>query len=505
MSRAAALLLAILLCLTLVGCGEEPIVSTPEPTPEVSQSPAVQVGFALAYDPEAGLNPLSGDSEVNRLLTPLIYQGLYELDENFEPQPVLAGSAAVDESGLVWTIEVVDGVVFSDGTPLEASHVVNALNTARKAGPYAQRLRGISSVRGKENRVIITLSAPNRDLPALLDVPVVLEREGEEFPLGTGRYRYARGAAGLYLMANYNREGRLPYNTISLCPVTGADQRISAFDSGNASAVITDFTSPYALGYSCSYEGWDYPTTSLLFVGFNAQEDRVCAEPAVRQAFSRAFDRVAALAEAMSGHAEPTALPVWPGHHNWNRSWERQLSYDPAAAADLLAGAGYTKGEDGLLVRGRAVLSVTLLVNSENEAKCALADLLAEDLGSLGVAVTVTRLPWREYLSALEAGAFDLYLGEVRLTGDFDLTELLAGSLNYGGYEGEELLQALLDLRSGARGVNNLWALYAREVPFAALGFKNETLLVRWGTVSGVQPIYGDPFYNMEQWIPAMK
>ena len=42
-----------------------------------------------------------------------------------------------------------------------------------------------------------------------------------------------------------------------------------------------------------------------------------------------------------------------------------------------------------------------------------------------------------DYVAALEKGDFDLYLAEVRLTADFDLTALITagGSLTYGGYD----------------------------------------------------------------------
>ena len=49
--------------------------------------------------------------------------------------------------------------------------------------------------------------------------------------------------------------------------------------------------------------------------------------------------------------------------------------------------------------------------------------------------IEVVELPWDEYLTALEAGDFDLYFGEIRLTADWDLTDLLSigAPLNYGG------------------------------------------------------------------------
>ena len=129
MFRAAALCLcaALLLC----SC-EQP---EPQPTPSETLAPAPTATpqparFSLGYDSAASLHPITGDSQVNQELTGLVYQGLYELDNTFTPQPVLAQSASVSEDGLTWTITLAGDTVFSDGTPLTAAHAAASLNRA---------------------------------------------------------------------------------------------------------------------------------------------------------------------------------------------------------------------------------------------------------------------------------------------------------------------------------------------------------------------------------------
>lgn len=505
MRRMAALLLTGVLCVCLCACGGKAPPVTQAPEQESAAAPVEVKRFSLAYDPEESLHPITGTSQVNRMLTSLVYEGLFALDDTFEAQPVLAQSAERDDSGMVWTITIKEGVRFSDGTPLEASHVTASLNTARKSELYAGRLKDIASVRTTEQTVVITLSVPNGALPALLDIPVVLERAEGAAPLGTGRYRYAQDGERLYLMANYNRGADLPYDTIGLYPVTGGDERLAAFDSGAVNAVLTDHSSPYALGYSGSYEAWDYGTTDLIYVGFKAA-DGPCRDPLVRRAFALAFDRDGVVSGPLSGHGDATALPIPSTHREWSQEAAAELSYDPQGAAALLEQAGCRKNEeDGLLYTGRAPLAVTLLVNSDNSAKTAIADLLAAELAGLGVTVSVTKLPWKDYLIALEKGNFDLYLGEVRLTGDFDVTELLTGGLNYGRYDPAPLTE-LISARKAYSGQVRLWAgeelwsAFAEEVPVAPLCFKRDSLLVHWGLASGLSPIWSDPFHNMENW-----
>ena len=510
-------LLALGLCgLALLCSCEQP---DPQPTPSETPAPTPtappqRAQFSLGYDPAASLHPITGDSQVNQELTGLVYQGLYELDNTFTPRPVLARTATVSGDGLTWTFTLASDAVFSDGTPLTAGHAAASLELARTAPGYAARLAGVASAAaGEDGAVYVTLTAPNGNLPALLDVPIVLEQGPAEdgtvppAPLGTGYYQYERAEDRLYLRANphHPSAASLPYAAIPLTPASETGERIAAFDSGAISAVTTDFSSPYALGYSGGYEVSDYPTTSLLYVGFNAAGG-VCQSPLVRQAFSRAFDREELVRVLLSGHGDPAALPVSPLYGEYSETAAARLEYDPAAAAQLLEQAGYTRGEGNVLVDSRnAPLEVTLLVNSDNDVRQAVARQLAQSLGSLGVAVTVSRLPWSDFTAALAGGQFDLYLGEVRLTGDFDLSVLLAGELNYGGFESEELTLALASRRA-ARGngriltSNALWEQLIRTAPIASLCFKRGSLLMRWGMASNVRPTRANPYYQIENW-----
>lgn len=505
MRKLTALLLALIFLLSLGACGQPQPVPTQSQPPEPTSAPEPVRPFALGYDPTASLHPFTGDSQVNLDLAGLVYQGLYELNNEFEPLPVLARSARVDESGLLWTIEIREGVRFSDGTPLTADHVAASLKAARLSGLYGARLSAVSAVRTEEGAVVVTLSAPNGKLPALLDIPVVLEQE-EGPPLGTGRYRFVAEGGELSLWANGNYEGwqELPYENIPLREVPTADRRIAAFDGGEVTAVTTDFSAAYTLGYSGSYEIYDYPTTNLLYVGFQTTKG-ACASAEVRRACSLAFDRVSVVQSLLAGHGDPAALPIHPNHEAYDATAAARLDYDIQGAQDLLEQAGYTiNEEDGLRYKGRTPLAMTILVNRGSTAKQSIARYLARSLEGIGVTVTVRELGWTDYTRALEKGDFDLYIGEIRLTGDFDTTELLIGSLNYGGYTSETLpaLLAAWKTAPGAAGTEaaDLWAALAAEVPIAPLCFKRNSLLVRWGMASGMQPTRGDPFRGMERW-----
>ena len=510
-TRLTALLTATALLLSLTACGEVP--QTESESPSLSPSPAVtaepeETVFALGYAGASTLHPLETADQSNLDVAALVYEGLYELDENFEPQPLLAQSASVSEDGLVWTITLRTDAAFSDGSLLTAEQVVSSLKKARSGGAYAARLEGIASVKGQEGAVVITLLTPNGALPALLDVPIVLERE-EGLPLGTGPYVFDGDGDSLWLAANPNWwQRRSPlYDTIPLRENQSLEERVSAFDSGEVTAVTTDFTASNALGYSGTYETHDFSSTNLLFVGFN-MTDGACTDPKLRAALSRAFDRGSVVNVLLSGHGEEAELPIHPQNSQYSRTAADLLSYDLDGARALLEEAGYTYNEEHRLMRGRQQVSLTFLVNRDSLVKQNIADHIAQDLRELGMEVTVEKLNWEEYTTALTAGNFDLYLGEVRLTGDFDITSLLSGTLNYGGY-GNETVLALLQSWKGSSGSSReeaaqaLYLAMAEDLPFASLCFKRNSLLVRWGLAEGLSPVRGNPFAGIEDWQSA--
>lgn len=497
--RRTLIALTLLFAATLSACSKAPALPPEEPEATPTPSAAIeQQEFTLPYYPNADLHPILGSNRANMVLTGLVYQGLFELDNTFTPHGVLCCEYSVSSDGTVWTFTL-GRKTFSDGSPVIADDVVSSLEAARSSTLYAGRLADVQSIRSQsDNTVVLTLKHSNKLLPALLDIPVIRDLQDGSMPLGTGPYRYAEDGGPLRLVREDFAPDNLPAE-IPLLPIDGADGLIYAFDAGNISLSVSDLTGSNALGYSAGYEAYDYPTTTMLYVGFRAS-DGPCADPLVRQALSRSLDRDTVAASLLAGHAQATCLPVSPRSPLHSSALETAGSYDPAAAEVLLAQAGYTKGEDQLLYLGRSALALTFVVNTDNSFKLAIADYLTEQLTGMGIQVTLKKLAWDDYLAALETGAFDLYLGEVTLSADFDLSALLnaEGTLNFGGFQSAEMDTAQFIFRFTGIGEQLLFKQFQSDAPFAPLCFKSHSVLTQWQAVSGLEPTRQNPFYNWE-------
>ncbi|MEG0825711.1 MAG: ABC transporter substrate-binding protein, partial [Oscillospiraceae bacterium] len=309
MQKSGRFLTALVLVLGLLsGCvpAENPAASptvsvTPSPTPTVAE-------FALPYDPAGGLNPLTTTVGTNLTMMPLLYEGLYGVNAQFEAEQVLCQSAAPNPEKTVWVFTVKSGITCSDGTAVTGELCKASLLAAKASPLYGQRLRNVTAIAADGQSLTISLSAPNENLPLLLDTPIFAANDGAA-PAGTGPYVLKDGK--LTARADWWQKKSVPQKNIPLFECATADELVYAFDAGNVGLVTADLTGTSVLGYSGNYEVAEFPTTGMLYVGFNTLSGP-CQDVALRRTLTQGIDRATICASLLAGHATPAALPVHP-------------------------------------------------------------------------------------------------------------------------------------------------------------------------------------------------
>ena len=430
--RLTALALALVLALSLTGCWE----AEPEPDDfwnddlsspseeEPQREPAQISDFTLPYLSGQTFDPVTCIDGVQQTVGALLYEPLFTLDNSFAPQPVLCEHSSCDAQALTWTFAL-RSAVFSDGTALTANDLLATYRRAAESARYGARFANVASMKAQDaHTLIVTLTQANGSFPALLDIPIVKAgTENDLVPLGTGPYVYTTAADGAALTANPHWQGSsLPLERIALAAVKDNDTALSRFASRSVHFLCLDPTGTGARTVGGAVESTDVPTAAMQYLGFNLSRTPL-NDAAVRRAMSGVIDRGTLVSSLLSGHGTAAQLPIAPQDADYPKTYEYRTTAEEYAAA--LETAGVTAA------RPR---SLTLLVNKENAFRCAVAESLCAQLTTAALTVTVRELPWGEYAAALEAGSFDLYLGEVRLTADWDAGVLLdaGGALNYG-------------------------------------------------------------------------
>lgn len=501
------LILALAACLLLVtGCAE---LEGPEADPfsdllpyytpvdnSDANAPALRT-FALPYFKQVTMDPITCPDGPHQVIGALLYEGLFALDGQFQPQPVLCGGCVYDAESLTYTVTIRDGAVFSDGSPLTAADVVNTLQRARASARYGQRLSLVESVSGSGRDVTITLKEPNGSFTARLDIPIVKAgTEDSTVPVGTGRYvwQVEDGTPFLTVNEHWDRGGALPMERIGLTPCKDADSVAYAFYAREIQLIACDLTGTATANVSGGGYYTDAPTAVMQYVGFNTASE-LFSDAALRAAMSRGIDRAGCVSAYLLGHGTAAQFPVSPVSPLYPAQLEQLYSPDAFAAA--MEAAGFRTG---------AERKATMIVSSENDFRVQTARKIAEDLSRYDVKISVSVLSWANFQKALAEGAYDLYYGECRLTADWDLTPLLGegGSLNFSGYADEETLTPLLTAAASgeerAEAVKALCVYVQQQAPFAPVCFKNISVLLPSGAVDEITPTASDPFYGMNQW-----
>ena len=545
--RALAALTAAL-CL-LGGCGVPRLLAGDDrPVDNVRVSTDY---FGMAWYQNGTLNPVLDSTAVNRLLSEALYEGLFEVSDGFTAQNVLCESYEGD--GTTFTFTLREGVKFWSGEPLTAADVTESLNTARynESSPYYNRMTEVASIETLDSRTLrIQLTSPNTAFPRLLDIPVF--RQGSalsgDFADGTGPFRPVKEESGWTLRAFEDWNGGFlgSIRNITLVPVARADAIDSSFRTGDVSilrqARIAPDESSTLLGGSV--DTVPTSTADLHYLGIN-HDRRNLSNAKVRQALSTAIGRQSLCDTQLQTFAVPAVLPVNPqpadGAPSVSADLDRALRLLREGVEEVRTGGASSDGdgeegssddntysdddtysdedtdaEDEDTDRADEdtaptdetdpaapdeLMTLRLLVNSDNAFKVAAAEQIAASWKAIGVGVTVDAQPYETYLARLEAGEFDVYYGETLLTPDFDMRPLLSagGSLNYGGYADEEMSAAVAAARRGD-DVATYYATFLDKMPIIPLAFERGQIIIRKGLIDNFTPAPYNAFAGQENW-----
>ena len=500
------LLLTLLVCLLLCGCSaefpdediapglEEYWQSEPSVDTEVISYPEA---FSLAYHKDHTLDPIECGEGIQEDVASMLYEPLFALDERFEPVGVLCEGAQWDETGLICTLYIRRGVLFSDGSELTATDVAATLRRATQSRRYAYRLRNVTNISysNRNMTVAITLSEKNSAFLSLLDIAVVKKgTEGRMVPIGTGPYVYATTDEGVQLVVNTEwwQQKALPVDTIRLIHAKDEDTAIHLFTSGRVELLTLDPTDGHGT-MNGEIDETERPTTLLHYIGFNTMSG-VFADRAARAAFSAGIPRATLVNAFLADHAVAASFPISPCSILYPSSLETSYHQEKTLAA--VAAAGYDTGERRELI---------FLVNEEDSFRIDNANYIAQKLSVLDWKITVRVLPWTEYLVALEQGDFDLYYGQVRLCADWDITDLVGteGTMNYGRFTDVEMDQLLTEFMQADDRTAAALALYyyfEQTVPIAPICFRNYTVLTHSQVVENMVTAPERTFERFEEW-----
>ena len=519
--RAAAGLVAMTtLLVTLGACHKGASADDPSVSEDIQPSVSASVvshtdsRFTVRYHAGYSFNPLTGTDPDNMALTPLLYEGLFVLDEDWTPHPVLCDEYETSD-GLTYTMMLKPDITMTDGSSLTAQDVRYSLEHAAEVGRFSGRLHNIKSVDVVNDLTVkITLKTASYKLPALLDIPIIKTNTiGYNNPIGTGPYYYDEsGEPRLVAYSGYRVYGSLPVMTVYLKECSNIDLSV-AFSSQAVDLFWDDPADASEINILSDHELRYYDTNILQFVAFNTKNS-VLAEPAMRRALGLTIDRDEIVDTLYSNHADAAQLIMNPNYPLYDESWEFNVKDPLAEISSIFSSLGLADDDsDGYLEYpasdGQHVpFKLTFLVNGDNKYKVAAAEEIALSMRTIGINVELEKYSWDEYMTKLEHGHFDMYYGDVSLPADYDLSPLLTpgGAINYGHVGNETYTQyieaflAATDDDSAREAARQLCVYAYDDAAIIPVLYRQYAVHTNRNTVNGLTPSQSSIFYDFMDW-----
>ena len=371
----------------------------------------------VTYADPIGVFPLhvdySADKTRDGVFFQQVYDTLFRLDAEGNPEPWLATEYEVSEDGLEWTFTLRDDVYFHNGEKMTAEDVVFSWETALAENPTAatSMLNGLAA--GEvidDTHVKATLSHVS---PAFLNMlctqmGVIINKAYYEevggaegyaaHPVGTGAYKFVSRTSGekIVLEANEDYWAGAP----AIKNVNISTQFLS-LESGDADVVINADLSSCTKLQENSPVTWDSTgSTTRTLISFGWTKDYIRDDLNLRMAIQSAIRKEDLLAGVLFGQGKildidvVTGFPTSPDEGTYT-----VIPYDQEAAKEYLAKSNYDGRE----------LEIYVITGSTCERA---AQIIQGQLAEVGIKVAVVPCDNATFSSAQRNASADMNISD---------------------------------------------------------------------------------------------
>ncbi|MDR7857049.1 peptide ABC transporter substrate-binding protein [Tissierella sp.] len=562
------LIIILLLAMTVVGCQQfektvedEDDIETTEAY--IDDEPVEGGQVVLPLTTFNTLNPLMTENSSYYFFSKLVFEGLFEFDNDLNVKNQLAESYNIKDDGRTIEIRLKDNVFWHDGEKLKPEDIAFTINTIKYANTNstykemlakAMGLTSASDLRRilevaiiDESNISITFDRAFSNNLEVLTFPIIPKHVfvttkggNDDFikalelndytPIGTGAYRFEsyEKMKQITLKANDNYRDGKPYIDEILGRVLDSEEDIlTAFETGQINIATTIGVDWDKYGGNSRIRAVEFVSPNYEFLGFNFSKEVFSGENGqrLRRAIAYGINRQSIIEKLYLGHGTQIDVPVHPD--SWLLSEKANTyGYNLELAKKELNNIGWKDtNDDGILEdeNGEAI-SFNLLTNTYNPMRLRTAELIQEDLIEIGININIStgknldkeatkediEQQWIEVNELLSTGDYDIALLGWQLSAIPDLSFAFHSSqipyntnfIKYSSENMDQLLEAAFLSGSRENKINaydDLQAYIVNELPYISLFYKNKALLMDTKIVGDIDPAFFNPYRGIEK------
>ena len=474
-----------------------------------------------------------------------IYETILTDDPEGQTVAQIADSYSASDDGLTYTFNIPSGTKFHSGAELDANTMAEFYKTLQATSFIAGLAAPVDTYEAPDaNTLLIKMKNPwigvlgphKTGYWAVINVQawndaggVESTTYGTEFADGTGPFTHEEWVPGSHVLVNkwadypgsrtpfFENKGPAHLDAIRWTVITEAAQRATQLENGDLDTVIGPAHTDVArLEGNPDLTVYKFPEWSGYMLSMNHDYPEFFGDQETRQGLSHALDRESMVAAILSGNGAATYGPFPTTDRNYDAAVEALNNYDVAKANELLDGAGWVVGADGIRERDGGKFAFELMVENESTQQ-AVASAVSAAFKEVGVDAQVNvvdRAVAFERQSAPGRDSVPMSLFFWLWPIPIDVLTLFAGSAfipvpNFSHAVVPRIDAAIQDWQNSATAeeaqaaASEFQLAWAEELPFLSLMNQNATF-VKSNRVHGWSPYVWNlyPFYN-DVWIEA--
>lgn len=495
--------------------GDEDENKAQEEIQEVQYSKEITIGISN-YD---NINPILTNNKEIINISKLVFEPLISLDEEYKKELCLAKECAKINSKS-YLIKINNDIKWSDGTNLKVEDIEFTINKLKEGNSvYSSNVSEVSQVQLIDDSTIrIDLNKENDFFEYNLVFPILQKSNytngdlsKNSMPNGTGMYKITSIDSNKIVLEkndNWSQKDKNPkIEKINLLLFSDMGELYNSFKIGNVDVIHTSNINYNQYIGTLGYKVKEYKGRELDFLSLNC-ENEILSQKEVRKVISFAIDKSNIIQEVYNNKYYISDCVIDYGTYLYKKE-NVSLGYNIEQSKKILSEAGWTyknnkwqkKNTSGTTKK----LSLNLVVQTNNENRLKVAELIKEQLEQIGIEITIKKVTDSQYKEYLQNKNYDIILTGINNGFSNDL-QYFYGEGNIANYNNTEVKDIINELKNisddnlACEKYNKLFEITQEDMPYITL-YRNKNILILNQKMSGeFNPNNYSLFYNLESW-----